>query len=78
MRIHKVKYTNVAIGKVKLVEDFLPPPHQLVLKQETVKVTLSLSKDSVNFFKQVAQSQHTHYQTMIRALVDHYAEQHQR
>ena len=46
----KIKYTNESIGKVKLVEDFLPSPEELVLKDETIKVTISLSKASVNFF----------------------------
>jgi len=74
MNKSKIKYTDEAIGDVKIITDFLPSPEQLVLKEETVKVTLALTKDSVEFFKQVAKEQHTHYQTMIRALLDQYAE----
>lgn len=74
MKKHAIKYTDEPIGKIKIVEDFLPPPDQLVLKEETVKVTLSLTKDSVDFFKKIAKKQHTHYQTMIRVLLDHYTE----
>jgi len=74
MKKHKVKYTNEAIGAVKLVADFLPKPEELVLKEETVKITLLLTKDSVDFFKQKAKEQHTHYQTMIRALLEKYTE----
>ena len=33
----KIKYTNEPIGKIKLVEDFLPSPEELVLKDETIK-----------------------------------------
>jgi predicted DNA binding CopG/RHH family protein len=39
-----------------------------------VKVTLSLSRRSVDFFKRAAKSQDVPYQRMIRALVDAYAE----
>ena len=73
-RTKKIKYTDEAIGAVKIVEDFLPAPEQLVMKEETVRVTLALTKESVDFFKKVAKEQHTHYQTMIRLLLDKYTE----
>ncbi len=73
MRKSKTKYTDEPIGKVKVVPDFLPKPSELVVKEETVKVTLLLTKESVDFFKQEAEAQHTQYQKMIRALVDVYA-----
>jgi len=69
-----VKYTKGEIGKVKVVKDFLPPPDQLVLRESNVKVTLSLSQRSVDFFKREAGKRHVPYQRMIRALVDAYAE----
>lgn len=61
-------------GKVKVVKDFLPPPDKLVLRQQNVKVTLSLSQRSVDFFKREAAKHRVPYQRMIRALVDAYAE----
>ena len=72
MKKHKVKYTDEPIGKIKVVDDFLPNPKDLVLKEETVKVTISLTKSSIKFFKDEAEKHHTHYQTMIRALIDQY------
>lgn len=69
---HKVKYTDEPIGQIKLVDDFLPKPEDLVLKEETTKVTISLTKSSVDFFKKQAEKHHTHYQTMIRTLIDRY------
>ena len=69
----KIKYTNEPIGKVNLVEDFLPSPEELVLKDETIKVTISLSKASVDFFKKEAKKYNTQYQKMIRRLLDEYA-----
>lgn len=70
----RVKYTDEPIGKIKVISDFLPDPRDLVLKEDTVKVTLSLTKESVEFFKKEAEENHTQYQKMIRNLVDQYAE----
>lgn len=74
MKTKTVKYTEGEIGKVKVVRDFLPPPEKLVMREDTVKVTLSLSEKSVAFFKREAAKQHVPYQRMIRALVDAYTE----
>ena len=70
------KYSDEPLGRLKVVDDFLPPPEQLVLKEDGVKVTLSLSKRSVDFFKAHAARAHVPYQRMIRNLLDAYAEQH--
>ena len=59
--------------EMAVVEDFLPPPDQLALKQDTVKVTIGLSKTTVEFFKARARQNHTQYQKMIRRLLDLYA-----
>ena len=72
----KVKYTNEPIGKVKVVCDFLPTPEELVLMDETVKVTIALSKASVDFFKNEAKKYNTQYQKMIRRLLDEYTARH--
>jgi len=72
----KIKYTDEAMGKVKVVSDFLPSPEELVLKDETVKVTISLSKTSVDFFKNEAKKYNTQYQKMIRRLLDEYTAKH--
>lgn len=74
MKTQTVKYTDEPIGEIKMISDLLPPPDQLVLKEETVKVTLALTKESVDFFKRVAKEKHTHYQTMIRTLLEQYTE----
>ncbi len=68
----KIKYTDEPIGKVRVVSDFLPSPEELVLKDETVRITISLSKASVDFFKQEAKKHNTQYQRMIRRLLDEY------
>ena len=71
-----IKYTDEPIGDIKVIEDFLPSPKDLVLKDENVKVTISLTKESVEFFKQEAKKHHTQYQKMIRNLLDMYASNH--
>lgn len=76
MNKKKIKYTDEPIGEVKVIDDFLPSPAKLVLRDETVKVTLSLTKESVDFFKQEAKANHTQYQKMIRALLDQYTHRH--
>ena len=73
----KNKYTNEPLGNLRVIEDFLPPPEELAFKESTVKVTISLSKSSVEFFKQEALKHHTQYQKMIRRLLDVYVSQHQ-
>ncbi len=60
-----------------MIEDFFPPPEELAFKENTVKVTISLSKSSVDFFKLEAHKHHTQYQKMIRRLLDVYVSQHQ-
>ena len=74
----KIKYTDEPMGKLKVVNDFLPSPDQLVLKEDNVKVTLALKKSSVEFFKKEAKRHHTSYQKMIRQLVDWYSSRHQK
>ena len=68
----KTKYAKGPIGKVKKVKDFLPSPEELAFKDETVKITISLSKASVEFFKKEAKQHQTQYQKMIRRLLDEY------
>lgn len=71
-----ISYTDEPLGDLRVIEDFLPPPGQLAFKEESVKVTIGLSKSSVDFFKQEARKHQTHYQTMIRRLLDIYVARH--
>jgi len=67
-----IKYTDEPIENFKIIKDFLPSPEELIFKDKTIKVTISLSKSSVDYFKQVARSYNTQYQKMIRRLLDEY------
>jgi hypothetical protein len=69
----KIEYTDEPMGELRAVKDFLPPPEDLVFKEDTVKVTIALSRSSIEFFKKEARRHHTAYQKMIRRLLDLYA-----
>ncbi len=73
-----IRYTDEPLGELKVVPDFLPRPEDLVFRDEAVKVTIALSKRSVEFFKAEARRHNTQYQRMIRRLLDAYAEHHSR
>jgi len=70
----KTHYTAEPIGPIKVITDFLPSPDQLSFKEDSQKVTIGLSRRSIAFFKEAASQYGTPYQTMIRRLLDSYAE----
>jgi predicted DNA binding CopG/RHH family protein len=72
----EVEYSDGEIGEVRVIKDFLPSPDRLARREDNVKVTLSLSRRSVDFFKREAERRQIPYQRMIRALVDEYAKRH--
>ncbi|GMU70993.1 MAG: CopG family transcriptional regulator [Burkholderiales bacterium] len=73
----RIKYSDEPIGDPRVVPDFLPPPEELAFREDGVKITLALSRRSVEFFKREAQKYNTQYQRMIRRLLDAYAERYQ-
>lgn len=74
----KIKYTDEPMGKIKIVDDFLPDPKELVLKKRVVKITLSVSKDSLDYFKREAERYDENYQTIMRALLEKYSQHYSR
>ncbi len=72
----RTTYTDEPMGKVRVVTDFLPSPEQLAFREDNVKVTISLSRTSLDFFKKQACLHKTAYQKMIRSLLNAYAVQH--
>jgi len=53
------EYTDEPLGDIRVIDDFLPPPEELVFKEDNVKITLGLSRRSVEFFKTEAKKYHT-------------------
>ncbi|MCH8080549.1 MAG: CopG family transcriptional regulator [Proteobacteria bacterium] len=72
----KIEYTDEPMGEIKIIEDFLPRPEELVFKEDNSKITIALSRRSIKFFKQQAKKHNTQYQKMIRNLLDEYVAQH--
>jgi predicted DNA binding CopG/RHH family protein len=66
-----------ALDMAEIIEDFLPPPEELVFKEAEVRVTLNLNKSSVDFLKERARESGVPYQRMIRRIIDLYAEHYQ-
>ena len=73
---NRIKYTDEKLGEIRVIQDFLPSPEELAFKEEKVKITISLSKASLDFFKYEADKHHTAYQKMIRNLLDTYVDRH--
>ena len=69
----KIKYTDEPM-EARVIQDMLPPPEELAFREEGVKVTIALSKKSIEFFKSEATKHHTQYQRMIRRLIDVYVD----
>ena len=74
MKNKAAKYISGKIGRVKVIDDFLPSPDALAAREDNVKVTLGLSRRSVEYFKRAAKTRRVPYQRMIRAWVDAYTE----
>ncbi|MBN1586262.1 MAG: hypothetical protein JW937_02405 [Candidatus Omnitrophica bacterium] len=72
--IKKTNYSDEPLGDIKIVRDFLPSPDELAFRDEGVKVTIALSKKSVEFFRAEAEKHDTQYQRMIRRLLDAYVD----
>ena len=64
---------DMPVGKLIRIKDTLPPPSELIMPKDEVKVTLALSRRSIQFFKDQARRNHGKYQRMIREVVDRYA-----
>ncbi len=71
--IKRTGWHDQPVGSLKEITDFLPPPDQLVRPEKSVKITLSLDKESLGFFKRMARERGTKYQRMIRAVIRGYA-----
>lgn len=77
MKKTKNNVVSGTFGKMKYLDDFLPAPEQLVLKDaDSIKVTIVLDQSSVNFFKKKAKELHGSYQRMIRSLLSEYTAKH--
>ena len=68
------KNVSKALRESNIVEDFLPPPEELIRKEPKVKITIALNSGSVDFFKKHAKKNNVQYQTMINEVLDKYVQ----
>lgn len=68
----KIQYSDEPLGDIEFVPDFLPSPEELAMKKQNTKITITLSSESVAYFKEAARKHHMQYQKMIRELLDEY------
>jgi predicted DNA binding CopG/RHH family protein len=68
------KNVSKAITKGEIVADFLPPPYELVKKEPKAKITITLNRGSIDFFKKHARKNNVKYQTMINEVLDKYVQ----
>jgi len=71
----QITYQNEPMQMGKRTKDFLPRPEELVFRPKGVKVTITMSEDSIHYFKDQAELLKTPYQRMIRNLIDEYVRQ---
>ena len=79
----KIEYSDIPpggepIGELVRIDDNFPRPEDLIFKEDNTKVTIALSRTSIEFFKKEAKKHHTQYQKMIRNLLDEYVARHSR
>jgi hypothetical protein len=55
-----LRYKHEPLGRLRIIPDFLPGPEGLTPPDEGVKVTIALSKRSVEFFKNEARQRKRH------------------
>lgn len=68
----EVHYTDESLEFGESVSDFLPSPDELAQAERRVKITISLSAESVEYFQCVADQHRVSYQKLIRRLLDEY------
>jgi hypothetical protein len=63
-------------SRARIISNFLPPPHELFPVEDTLKITLRLDRQSVEFYKDRARRHGTKYQRMMREILKRYALHH--
>ncbi|KKS00544.1 MAG: hypothetical protein UU53_C0031G0008 [Candidatus Curtissbacteria bacterium GW2011_GWC2_41_21] len=66
-----IKYSDEPL-EARVINDFLPSPENLILREKKRRVTITLTEKSLDFFKGAAKKHGASYQAMIRRLIDYY------
>ncbi len=67
---------NMPVGELTVIKDFLPSPEMLAKRIRTERATLTLSKETLAFFRVQAEKQNVPYNALIRQALDDYVEHH--
>lgn len=70
---HSTSGFEAPVGKVTLVDDFLPPPEVLFASDDRVKITIEIEGSTLDFFKHQAQKSGSKYQRLMRQVLKQYA-----
>ncbi len=75
---NKVVYTDgpESLKRAVVTKDIFPSPEDLLLEDVTVRISINLTKSTVDGFKRFAKKHNTKYQRVIRKLLDEFATQH--
>jgi predicted DNA binding CopG/RHH family protein len=78
MKRKKIVYTDGprSLTNAKAIEDIFPRPEDLLLEDETIRVSINLTRNTVEAFKRFASEHDTKYQRVIRRLLDEFAARH--
>lgn len=67
---------NEALEHAVIVDDFLPSPAEFISRAKKEKITISIDKHSLDFYKSYARKHNAKYQTMINDVLGSYADKH--
>ena len=67
----KIIYTNEPMTIGKMV-DILPSPAELARKVRTERATLTLTKETLDYFRREAEKENVSYNILIRNALDEY------
>ncbi|WP_413944595.1 CopG family transcriptional regulator [Bdellovibrio sp. HCB-162] len=65
--------SEMPVGKVTRVDDFLPPPEVLFATDDRVKITIEIEGSTLDFFKEQADKTGNKYQRLMRQVLKQYA-----
>jgi uncharacterized protein (DUF4415 family) len=78
----KTKYTDApddareSFDNPIFVENLLPSPEEFIRRAKKEKITISIDKHSLDFYKAYAKKHNAKYQTMINDVLGSYADKH--
>lgn len=73
---NKITYTDENLEFGEIVEDFLPHPNELILKQKKVKIFMELTEENILFLQREATKKNISDQGLIELIINEYINNH--